>query len=85
MRCIPIALVFALLISGCDQQQPIAGKPLPPPGEKPGETPPPEVDKTPLPPATAPTTPGVPNHPGAPQPLPSPPTSAPTTTPAVAP
>ena len=83
MRCIPIAIVLALLVSGCDQQQPIAGKPPPPPGEKPGETPPPDLDKKTdvLPPATAPTTPGVQNHPAAPQSLPPSPTTAPSTTP----
>ncbi|MBA3697357.1 MAG: BON domain-containing protein [Planctomycetes bacterium] len=93
-RSLILSFVLLFLASGCDQQQPIATKPLPTPGEKAGETVPVAPDRTaqpqrddalPLPPATAPTTPGVPNHPGAPQPLPPPPTSSPTTAPALAP
>lgn len=85
MRHIPILLsaMIALVIAGCEQQQPLAGKPPPTPGATPGETPPPVYDgREVAPPATAPTTPGVQNHPAAPSPLPPPPTTAPTTTPA---
>jgi hypothetical protein len=86
---IAIVAAVALGVAGCDQQQPIAQKPAPDPGFKQGETPPIEPDKgpqrnrdgnVPLPAATAPTTPGEQNSPGAPvvplsptpQPIPSP-------------
>lgn len=88
LRLITIIVAVALGVVGCDQQQPIAQKPAPDPGFKPGETPLVEPDKgtqryrddnAPLPPATAPTTPGEQNSPGAPVvPL----TPAPTPTPA---
>ncbi len=90
-------IALALGVLGCDQQQPIALKPAPDPGFKQGETTPVEPDQgpqrnrdgnVPLPPATAPTTPGEQNSPGAPvvplsptlSPTP-PPTSSPTATP----
>lgn len=81
-----LATVITLFIAGCEQQQPIAGKPPPPPGHLPGETPPPDIDQgVTLAPATAPTTPGVQNHPAAPASLPPPPSTAPCTTPTTAP
>ena len=84
-----IVAAVALGVVGCDQQQPIAQKPAPEPGFKPGETPPVELDKgpqrnrdgnVPLPPATTPATPGEPNSPAAPF-VPLSPTPAPTPTP----
>ena len=88
-----IVAAVALGLVGCDQQQPIAQKPAPEPGFKPGETPPVELDKGPqrnrdgnvaLPPATAPTTPGEQNSPGAPA-VPVSPASPPTPSPTEAP
>ena len=95
LRLITIVVAITMGVVGCDQQQPIAQKPVPDPGFKPGETPPTELDKgpqrnrdgnVPLPPATAPTTPGEPNSPAAPvvpltptQPATSSPTTAPVT------
>lgn len=90
LRLITIVVAVALGAIGCDQQQPIAQQPAPDPGFKPGETPPVEPDKgtpsrrddsAPLPPATAPTTPGEQNNPAAPV-VPLPPAPAPTEDPA---
>ena len=72
----PVLMVAgALLMAGCDQQQPITQKPPAEPGFKDGETPPVEPerggkDAQPLPPATTPALPNDPNrpHPGAPLP-----------------
>lgn len=88
---VSLVVIALLVLTGCDQQQPIAAQPPPTPGVKPGETPPVEPHQgsdrdgggTPLPPATAPTTPGVPNHPAAP-PLVPPPTTSPTEAPTAA-
>ncbi len=70
-----IVAAVAMGLVGCDQQQPIAQQPRPDPAEKPGETPPVKRKEgpqrhhdgsVPIPPATAPTTPGELNSPGAP-------------------
>jgi len=84
-----IVVAVTLSVVACDQQQPIAQRPGPVPGFKPGETPPVELDKGPqrnrdgnvaLPPATASTTPGEQNIPGAPA-VPVSPASPPTPSP----